>query len=76
MTVADCYKRSCDSYYSNGSIFLTKEKNQTIYIVKGIINEHVNGNWTCRHGRNRDIAIVDVTVLTIKGMIMYIAVFI
>lgn len=69
-TVGDCFSTNsppCESYHSNGSIQFKKEKQETVFTVKGQINEYVNGNWTCRHGLNKDIAIVDVTVLTIKG---------
>lgn len=61
--VGDCYSNLCDSYQQNASIIQILESNETIYTVNGQIDKKVNGNWTCRHGTNLQIAQVEVTVL-------------
>lgn len=61
--VADCLPKSCQTYYKNASIFPRLANNEITYEVHGQINNEVNGNWTCRHGTNLDIARVEVTVL-------------
>lgn len=69
---ADCLPprpfSKCDPYYKNGSITQNPRTNETIYIVKGKIDNYINGNWTCRHGTRKDVAYVEVTVLRIHGM--------
>ncbi|VDH90826.1 Hypothetical predicted protein [Mytilus galloprovincialis] len=66
-TQADCLpptsSSNCEPYYQNGTIMQNQITNETIYIVKGKIDRHINGNWTCRHGTRRDVARVEVTVL-------------
>lgn len=68
---ADCLPLTsnsiCDSFYRNGTIIQNRMTNETIYIVKGKIDRHINGNWTCRHGTRREVARVEVTVL--KGIL-------
>ncbi|XP_071182050.1 uncharacterized protein [Mytilus edulis] len=63
---ADCLpptsSSNCEPYYQNGTIIQNRKTNETIYIVKGKIDRHINGNWTCRHGTRRDVARVEVTV--------------
>lgn len=67
--VADCFKTvnstQCEPTYSNSSINIIKS--EAVFIVQGKIDHHINGKWRCRHGGNRDLATVDVTVLTLKG---------
>lgn len=69
-TQADCLPprpfSKCDPYYKNGSISQNPRTNETIYIVKGNIDYHINGNWTCRHGTRKDVAHVEVTVIKIQ----------
>lgn len=70
-TQADCLPPTtasiCEPYYQNGTIIQNRRTNETIYIVKGNIDRHINGYWTCRHGTRRDVARVEVTVL--KGIV-------
>lgn len=56
----------CETYYRNGTISQNSQTNETIFTVSGYIDYHINGNWTCRHGRRRDVAQVEVTVLRIQ----------
>ncbi|XP_063398898.1 uncharacterized protein LOC134683519 [Mytilus trossulus] len=69
---ADCLPprpfSKCDPYYKNGSITQNPKTNETIYIVKGKIDNYINGNWTCRHGTRKDVAYVEVTVLRIHDI--------
>lgn len=65
--VADCVPDLCESYHQNATIIQIFESNKTIYTVYGQIDKKVNGNWTCRHGTNKDIAQVEVTVLKGKN---------
>lgn len=65
--VADCIPDLCDPYDKNASMHSTT--NDITFSVNGKIDNKVNGNWTCRHGTNLDIAIVEVTVL--KGKIIF-----
>lgn len=60
---------NCDSDFKNGSIIYDANTNETIYTLTGKIDHHLNGNWTCRHGKSLDIAKVEVTVLL--GMYFY-----
>lgn len=57
----------CYTYYSNGTISQNPKTNETVFIVHGHIDSHINGNWTCRHGKKRDLAQVEVTVLRTQG---------
>lgn len=57
----------CEPYYKNGTISQNPKTNETTFTVHGYIDYHMNGNWTCRHGRRRDIAQVEVTVLRLQG---------
>ncbi|CAG2244448.1 unnamed protein product [Mytilus edulis] len=59
--VADCIPDRCDPYDKNASMHSTT--NDITFSVNGKIDNKVNGNWTCRHGTNLDIARVEVTVL-------------
>lgn len=72
-TQADCLPPTsasiCEPYYRNGTIIQNRKTNETIYRVKGNINRHINGNWTCRHGTRKDVASVEVTVL--KGILSF-----
>lgn len=58
----------CVSYHKNTTITQNASTNVTSLVVKGLIDNKVNGQWSCLHGTNREEAIVDVTVL--KGMII------
>lgn len=68
---ADCLppipESKCTSHFKDRSISQNIKTNETTFILKGNIDSHVNGYWTCRHGTKVDLAKVDVTVLTIKG---------
>ncbi|CAC5398513.1 HARBI1 [Mytilus coruscus] len=56
----------CEPYYKNGTLSQNTETNETTFIVHGKIDYRINGNWTCLHGRQRDTAQVEVTVLRMK----------
>lgn len=56
----------CEPYYKNGTISQNPNTNETTFTVHGYIDYHMNGNWTCRHGRRRDVAKVEVTVLRLQ----------
>lgn len=58
----------CEPFYGNGTLSQNSETNETIFIVHGKIDYRINGNWTCLHGRQRDVAQVEVTVLRMKEM--------
>lgn len=60
----------CEPYYKNGTLSQNTKTNETIFIVHGKIDYRINGNWTCRHGRQRDTAQVEVTVLKMKGKVI------
>ena len=60
----------CKARYKNGTIDLNLENNEMTFIVKGDINQKVNGNWTCQHGSRKDVAHVEVTVIIYKGIIL------
>ncbi|CAG2223610.1 unnamed protein product [Mytilus edulis] len=68
---ADCLPPSqpnnCEPYYKNSSVIQYRSTNETVFQVNGKIDYTVNGNWTCRHGTRKEIASVEVSVLTIKG---------
>lgn len=72
---ADCLPPSqpnnCEPYYKNSSVIQYRSTNETVFQVNGKIDYTVNGNWTCRHGTRKEIASVEVSVLTIKGMIVF-----
>lgn len=60
-------QKPCDSLYNNGSISQNIKTNETIYELKGKIDNRVNGNWKCLHGTKLETGFVDVTVLKIRG---------
>lgn len=65
---ASCIPSSkCEPYYRNGTISQNRNTNETTFKIHGKIDHHINGNWTCLHGRLRDVARVEVTVLRIQG---------
>lgn len=51
----------------NNSMTQDLETNTTTLIVRKHIGDSINGPWTCCHGTNIDVAVVNVTVL--KGII-------
>lgn len=51
---------NCESFYSNGTITQDPKSNETIFMVQGKIDNHINGIWKCRHGTERDLAQVSV----------------
>lgn len=56
----------CFAFYRNSSISQNVSTNETYLTVKGVINNNINGQWSCLHGTNLDAAIVNVTVLRHK----------
>lgn len=60
----------CYTYYRNSTITQNTYTNETYLIVKGLINNSINGQWSCHHGTNIDVAFVNVTVLTSKGTVI------
>lgn len=68
---ADClppsHPNNCEPYYKNSSVIQYRSTNETVFRVNGNIDYSINGNWTCRHGTRKEIATVEVSVLTIKG---------
>lgn len=37
--------------------------NTTTLIITGRIDSSINGQWTCKHGRNHDEVVVNITVI-------------
>lgn len=68
---ADClppsHPNNCEPYYKNSSVIQYRSTNETVFRINGNIDYSINGNWTCRHGTRKEIATVEVSVLTIKG---------
>lgn len=51
----------CTSHFKNSSIVQDLKTNITTLIVRGHINNKVNGPWSCYHGTNTGNATVIVT---------------
>lgn len=62
--VAYCYSpipsSNCLSHYGNGSVYQQLSKNETVFVVRGRINNKINGNWSCLHGASKDRTSVNV----------------
>lgn len=56
--VAYCYQpiptSTCFSHYGNGSVYQQLATNETVFVLRGKINDKINGNWSCRHGAWKD----------------------
>lgn len=53
----------CFTSYNNTLIMQNSLTNITYLRIQGEIDSHVNGEWECKHGTNRDSATINVTVL-------------
>ncbi|XP_063400057.1 uncharacterized protein LOC134684683 [Mytilus trossulus] len=59
-------KSSCDEYAKNVVIAQNIKTNETTCMIRGIIDNSLNGKWKCLHGTNTGLAEVEVTVLRNK----------
>lgn len=70
--IGECYpaqtKSYCDTHSDNAVLAQNVTTNETTCLIRGIINERMNGKWKCLHGTNKGLANVDVTVLRYKGI--------
>ena len=57
----------CNSNNEKGNITQDVNKCETRLVISDKIDTSVNGQWTCEHGRNRDIVSVNVSVIQITG---------
>lgn len=53
----------CFASNNNTKIVQNSKTNVTYLRIQGRIDSHFNGEWECKHGTNRDSAIINVTVL-------------
>ena len=80
--IAHCFppypEKLCSFYtsYKNGSIIQNVKTNETTLKIHGHIDDSFNGKWTCHHGSKIADAAVDVTVLRMKGFLIYILLYI
>lgn len=54
---AECFppfQRNCEAYYRNGTIQYKLLTNEVIFTIRGIINNELDGYWSCRHGIKGD----------------------
>lgn len=60
----------CYASNINTDIIQNSKTNVTYLRIHGHIDSRFNGEWECKHGTNRDSAIINVTVLHSGNMIM------
>lgn len=53
----------CDAHHQNALMSLNKITSEVVFTISETMDLQVNGNWTCRHGKSRDEATVNVFVL-------------
>ncbi|CAC5382471.1 unnamed protein product [Mytilus coruscus] len=46
--------QTCFSHYGNGSVYQQLSTNETVFVLRGKINNKINGNWSCLHGASKD----------------------
>lgn len=65
----------CTAAYNNTTVQQNIITNETIVLIRGKIDQSINGNWSCRHGfgRNKYKAFTDIKVLRLKGNIFFYA---
>lgn len=72
--VAYCYPpiptSTCLSYYGNGSVYQQLSTNYTVFVVRGNIDNKINGNWSCLHGASKDRTSVDVQLTEDTGSLL------
>lgn len=64
---ADCLPFSppeCTAYFKNGTKIDDHAVSDILFTLRGEINENVNREWICEHGKHRDAAFVDVRFQT------------
>lgn len=60
----------CFNYKGEGKISQNPKTNITTYVIKRMMDKLLNGNWTCKHGTNFNVASVEVFVLNKEGNIL------